>query len=102
MKADDFVPGRARAIEPRRLDTIVSLRLPADLAEKLFALAAESGETLSGLLRRTAQGLVEQPIGWRCEHMNLTGPRGVIGSVSTDCGCTPTPVYDAAEIRRVA
>lgn len=38
------------------------------------------------------------PIGWRCEHFNITAPAGVLGQVTSGCGCSLVPVYHPDEI----
>jgi hypothetical protein len=48
---DVVVEGSGRAVDPRRLDQMVSLRLNPDLVAELRSLAEQSGRTVSELVR---------------------------------------------------
>lgn len=94
----EVVPGSGVPVTPRQLATIVSVRLPAEMAVALRTAAENSGETLSDLLRRAAMALVSKPIGYQCEHLNVTSNPGVLGPVSAACGCELRPVYHVSEL----
>lgn len=97
---DDVIVESALPVTPRSLDHIMSVRLPGPLAAALRDVAIEQGTTVSELLRKAAERLVGKPIGWQCEHMNMTSVPGVlVGPVVAWCGCTMEPVYGNRDLR---
>jgi len=64
---DDIDPTSAVAVEPAKLGTIVSLRLPGDFAAALRDVANRRGVSLSDLLRYAAGGVL-------CEEGMCTCP----------------------------
>lgn len=73
---------------------IVSIRLTPGQHDKLLTLAKTRDQTLSELLRSAALGEVEKPIGWYCNHLDITGPAGVLGPPAADCGCEMKPIHE--------
>jgi Ribbon-helix-helix protein, copG family len=57
--ADEVVEGSGRAVAPRRLDQMISLRLEPELAATLRELADRRGVTVSDLLREGAKCLLD-------------------------------------------
>lgn len=57
--AGEVVEGSGRAVAPRRLDQMISLRLEPELAAALRALANRRGVSVSELLRESAIYLLE-------------------------------------------
>lgn len=41
----------------------------------------------------TGPPLTPQVCGWSCEHLSMTSIPGVLGQVSTWCGCKMMPIY---------
>jgi hypothetical protein len=88
------------AIEARDLPTVVSVRVPGDLAAALREVANARGVSVSDLLRGAAQRLVGKPaIGYQCDHMNITSLPGLLGKVTAWCGCDMQLVYSTRELR---
>ncbi len=54
----EVVPGSGRALEPRALPQMISVRLDADLVSDLREVAQERGTTVSDLLREGAAMVV--------------------------------------------
>jgi hypothetical protein len=94
----EIVPNSGVPVEPKMLDQIVSVRLPGDMAAALRDAANARGVKVSDLLRQAARQIISTPIGWRCEHFNITAPAGVLGQVTSGCGCSLSPVYHPDEI----
>src|SRR6185369_9253525 len=87
-----------KRIKPRRLGTILSVRLTPNLFEKLADKAAKDGITVSELVRQLVNSSVSQPIGYKCEHVNITGSVEIFKQPPTaGCGCRMLPVYDDEE-----
>lgn len=83
------------------LDSIVSVRLPLDLRMLLDVEAKRLETTVSDVIRRAVLQTLGKPIGWQCEHMDLTAPAGVIvGTPSFGCSCTPEPFFWPTQRRR--
>jgi hypothetical protein len=95
----EVVPDSGVAIEPKLLDTVMSLRLPSDLAIKLRSFANDQGRTVTGLMREAVERMVGTPIGWKCEHFNITSLPGVLGRPIGWCGCEMAAVYHWSEIK---
>jgi hypothetical protein len=96
--SSEAVTGSARSITPKALDTIVSVRFPHALFAALAAHAADRGCSVSALIRDTVRRVVEQPCGYRCEHVTFTFPPGLIWPPHLQCACEPQPLY-ADEVR---
>lgn len=86
-------------MEPKRLDTVKTVRLPHELAAKLFAYCKRMNCSTSDAMRFALAALVNQPIGYRCEHLNITSLPGLLGEVSTWCGCKMSPIYEGSAVR---
>ena len=56
--AGEVVEGSGRAVEPRHLGQMISVRAEPQLAEALREVASRRGTTVSELLRDAAVGLV--------------------------------------------
>lgn len=97
---DEIDVDSARAIEPRALDQILSVRMPAELAIGLRDVANRVGVSVSDLLRAAARQLAAgEPVarpskvaGWRCEHMSITSLPGALGRPTPGCGCHMQPI----------
>jgi hypothetical protein len=72
--------------------------MPADLLAALRELADERGLTTSDLLRGEIQRLTRKPIGWACEHVNMTSLPGVLKQLTGGCGCEMRPVYHVRDL----
>lgn len=87
--------GSAVAVEPKRLDTVYSVRFTPEDAAALREAAERRGVTVSDLLRAAARGYT-QPSGFTCAHVQVSmGGAGQLTSVSPPCGCQMEPVYAA-------
>ena len=82
-------PVKAEPVEPRRLGTVLSVRLSSDLAAELWRRADALGVSLSDVLRHAADEFV-RPTGWRCQHISVSGR---LESATCGQGCTMTPQY---------
>lgn len=81
-------------VRPRRLDSVHSVRMDADLAAAVRARAQATGESVSDVIRRAAQHA--RPVGYACQHYAMTSMPGVLTSAEASCGCDMQPVYAAA------
>ncbi len=71
---------------------IKTFRTDTEAVEAVKARAAYEGVSESDLLRMAAERL--RPVGFSCQHMNITAGGGVITAPPTVwCGCTMQPVY---------
>jgi hypothetical protein len=95
---DRFVPGSGVPITPKLLGTVISLRLPSPLAADLRDAANARGVTVSDMLRDLIEKALGTPVGWRCEHFNMTSLPGVLGRPMGFCGCEMQPVYHPQEV----
>lgn len=84
--------------EKNTKDAVITIRLPGDLAAALRELAEERGLTMSDLLRAEIQRLTRKPIGWACEHVNMTSLPGVLKQLTGGCGCEMRPVFHARDL----
>jgi hypothetical protein len=101
----DLIPGSGRRGPGRALDSVVSVRFDAPLLADVRKMAADDGQSLSDWIRnavwrerarRQAEAVpppAPQVVGWSCEHLTLTSMPGVLGPVTTGCGCDMRPVY---------
>jgi len=97
---DDIIPGSERAIQPKELGQIVSVRLTTAEVSALRDYADKLGWTMSEVIRHATRAMVGRPIGWQCEHMNMTSLPGILSSPHGYCGCEMRPVYDVSELRK--
>lgn len=81
--------GETHPVQPRKLDTLISVRLPGDLVAELRGRADALGISLSDVLRHAADEFV-RPAGWRCEHMSVSGR---LESATCGQGCEMAPQY---------
>jgi hypothetical protein len=81
---------RAEPVQPRRLGTIISVRLSSDLAAALRERADALGVSLSDLIRHAADEFI-RPTGLRCEHMGISG--SFLQSATCPQGCSMQPTY---------
>jgi hypothetical protein len=77
---------------------VVSLRIPRDLRAAVDQAANARGITVSDLLREALQRLLSTPIGWRCDHLNLTSAPGAVLDVDCPAGCVMRPVFHRSEV----
>lgn len=102
-----LIPGSGRRGGSRALDKVVSARFNPRQLARVRELAAQDGLDVSSWIRNAAAAEVhrrEQPpevpgqrhVGWQCQHMNMTSLPGVLGKVTSYCGCEMQPVYAAA------
>lgn len=83
-------------------DAVFSLRLTTEEAERLREFAAERGRTASEIIRELIVRLTRKPIGWQCDHFNITGPAGVLTDVTGLGCCELEPVFEPDDLRRRA
>lgn len=91
------VSGPGIPITPKELGTVLSVRMPGPLAGQLREAANARGCSVSDLLREATQRLVGIAIGWRCDHMNVSG-LPVVSQPSFGCGCAPQPVFNVTDL----
>lgn len=84
-----WADGEGSVVEPRKLDTVISVRLPSDLAAQLRERANALGVNVSDLLRHAADEFI-RPTGWRCQHVAITGR---LESANCGYGCAMTPQF---------
>ena len=100
------MPGR-RHSEKRRTTHVVSVRVDDYTLAAIREQAEADGVTVSEWMRRASAAEIherQQPpkvpgyraVGWQCDHMNITSLPGVLGKVTSGCGCEMQPVYAAA------
>lgn len=107
QQPEGLIKGSGRRGDSRRLAHVVSVRFFADLLDRLAALAAEDGVSVSEWIRDAAADKAHRrdlpPVvpgyrtaGWQCAHMSLTSSPGTFGSVNAGCGCEMQPILVAA------
>ena len=102
MSADrphDVIPGSGQVGQSKVLPHVVSIRFEAPLLRECRELSDADGVTLSTWVRDAAMREVrrrhpEWIYGWRCKHLEITGPQGTISGPSCSYGCNLEPIYD--------
>ncbi len=81
-------------------DAVFSMRLSAEEAQRLREYADEQGRPASDLVREAIVRMTRKPIGWQCDHFDITAPPGVLVSVNGPGCCELRPVFEPAELLR--
>ena len=81
------------------MGSVVTLRVPDGLFEKLSDEAKKSNQSMSDLIRRALREMFQFPIGYRCEHfVVLTIENDSTIPPSMECGCIMKAIFEMSEI----